>query len=130
LKRESDGIVIMDMHRCIGCRYCIAACPYDARSFNFRDPRPYIKGPPREGLEGYPLRDKGVVEKCTFCTKRIRKGKKPACVEAAETVPGGEGALTFGTLSDPEISRLLSEHHTIVRKVGLGTVPNVYYILG
>ena len=55
----------MDMHRCIGCRYCMAACPYGARSFNFMDPRPYIKHENKD----YPTRMKGVVEKCNFCAE-------------------------------------------------------------
>ena len=62
-KSKSDGIVMMDYHRCIGCRFCMAGCPYGSRSFNFKDPR--------AGLEnlspGYPTRTTGVVEKCNFC---------------------------------------------------------------
>ena len=84
-KRPQDGIVMMDMHRCIGCRYCIAACPYGARSFNWRDPRPYIDSIRPE----YPTRTKGVVEKCNFCEERLRDGRPPACVEAAGKVAGG-----------------------------------------
>jgi molybdopterin-containing oxidoreductase family iron-sulfur binding subunit len=127
-KRETDGIVMMDMHRCIGCRYCVVACPYGSRSFNWGDPRPDIKG---ETRPEYPTRTKGVVEKCTFCAERIRAGREPACVEASRKVRGGEGALTFGNLSDPdsEVSRLLREKHTVCRKIGLGTGPNVFYIL-
>ncbi len=127
-KRKADGVVMMDMHRCIGCRYCIVGCPYGARSFNWYDPRPDIEGDIRPE---YPTRTKGVVEKCTFCAERIRVGREPACVEASRAVPGGEGALTFGDLSDPEsdVARLLREKHTISRKLGLGTAPNVYYIV-
>jgi Fe-S-cluster-containing dehydrogenase component len=130
--KRDDGIVMMDMHRCIGCRYCMAACPYGARSFNWMDPRPYIErdadGKPRSS---FPTRTKGVVEKCTFCSERIGTGRPPACVEAADAVPGGAGALTFGNLSDPDsaVSRLLRERATVCRRVGLGTGPNVYYIL-
>ncbi len=62
-KRKSDGIVMMDMHRCIGCRFCMAACPYGARSFNYKNPRPFINET-KENLE-FPTRMKGVVEKCT-----------------------------------------------------------------
>jgi molybdopterin-containing oxidoreductase family iron-sulfur binding subunit len=129
LKRKSDGIVTQDMHRCIGCRYCMTACPYGARSFNWRDPHPYIKGAMQKG---YPARYKGVVEKCNFCAKRIRKNREPACVEASRQVPGGQGALTFGDQSDPDsdVSRLLREEHSICRRVSLGTGPNVYYIVG
>jgi len=137
-KRESDGLVMMDMHRCIGCRYCIAACPYGARSFNWRDPRERDEdGKLRHfgGVEklpsSFPARTKGVVEKCNFCAERLRNGGTPACVEAARQVPGGEGALVFGDVSDPdsEISNLLREKHTICRRVSLGTGPNVYYIV-
>jgi molybdopterin-containing oxidoreductase family iron-sulfur binding subunit len=126
-KRGQDGIVMMDMHRCIGCRYCMAACPYGARSFNWRDPRPYLQGGVRPS---YPTRSKGVVEKCTFCDERIRRGALPACVEAARAVPGGEGALTFGDLSDPDsdVSRILRRKHTLCRKVSAGTGPNVFYL--
>jgi molybdopterin-containing oxidoreductase family iron-sulfur binding subunit len=131
-KREEDGIVMMDMHRCIGCRYCMAACPYGARSFNWRDPRDHVaRDASGKPLSDYPTRTAGVVEKCTFCAERIRVGGTPACVEAAAQVPGGEGALTFGDVSDPasEVSRLLRDRNTVVRRVGLGTGPNVYYIV-
>jgi Fe-S-cluster-containing dehydrogenase component len=131
-KREEDGLVMMDMHRCIGCRYCMAACPYDSRSFNWIDPRPYIrKDEDGEFASDYPTRTKGVVEKCSFCDERLRDGLMPACVEAANSVPGGEGALTFGDLGDPdsEVRKILREKFTICRRVGLGTGPNVYYIV-
>jgi len=127
-KREGDGLVMMDMHRCIGCRYCMAACPYGARSFNWKDPRPYIKNKP---LSAFPTRSMGVVEKCDFCAELLRKGLQPACVEAANKIPGKEGALVFGDLSDPrsDLSVMLKRNHTIVRKASLGTGPNVYYII-
>jgi len=133
-KRKSDGLVMMDMHRCIGCRYCIAACPYGARSFNWQDPRAHIAKDENNQLPSdYPTRSKGVVEKCTFCAERIRSGGDPvpACVEAANSVPGGEGALTFGNLSetDSEVRRILREKHTIARRVSLGTGPNVFYVV-
>lgn len=122
-KRESDGIVMMDWHRCIGCRYCVVACPYGSRSFNFRDPRPYIKKINPE----YPTRMRGVVEKCTFCEKRLAEGKLPSCVEATK----GSGMLTFGDVEDPnsDVSKLLREHFAIRRKPALGTQPEVYYIV-
>jgi molybdopterin-containing oxidoreductase family iron-sulfur binding subunit len=124
-KRPQDGIVMMDMHRCIGCRYCIAACPYGARSFNWRDPRPFLDS---AYFSSYPTRTKGVVEKCNFCDERLRQGLEPACVEAANKVV--QGALTFGCVSDPNsaVSRLLREKVTICRRVSLGTGPNVFYI--
>jgi molybdopterin-containing oxidoreductase family iron-sulfur binding subunit len=130
-KRDSDGVVMMDMHRCIGCRYCMAACPYGSRSFNWRDPREYIEtDSDGEFLTDFPTRSRGVVEKCNFCVERIREGQIPACVEAAAGVSGAEGAMVFGDLRDPhsEVNRLLEENNTIVRRHSLGTGPNVYYI--
>jgi Fe-S-cluster-containing dehydrogenase component len=132
-KRESDGIVMMDMHRCIGCRYCMAACPYGSRSFNWEDPRPYIARDEAGAFPSdFPTRTKGVVEKCNFCAERLREGLAPACVDAANRVRGGAGALTFGDLSDPDsdVSRLLRERRTIARRIGLGTGPNVFYLVG
>ncbi len=131
-KRESDGVVMMDMHRCIGCRYCMAACPYGSRSFNWRNPQEFIaKDVNGEYPSDYPTRSRGVVEKCNFCVERIREGLPPACVEAANGVSGGEGALTFGDLADPdsEVNRILHDTHTITRRHSLGTGPNVYYII-
>jgi len=120
-KRESDGIVMMDFHRCIGCRFCMAACPFGARSFNFRDPRPFIK---KTNLK-FPTRMRGVVEKCNFCAERLAVGQLPACVEASN------GAIAFGDLADPDsnVRKLVSTHYTIRRKISLGTYPSVYYIV-
>ena len=128
-KRKQDGIVTMDMHRCIGCRFCMAACPYGSRSFNFRDPKgkdkkgqPYLKVVNPE----YPTRSKGVVEKCNFCLERLAKGQIPACVEACKFK-----ALVFGDLDDPnsEVRSILRENYTIRRKPELGTDPSVFYIV-
>ena len=120
-KRE-DGIVMMDYHRCIGCRYCMAACPYGSRSFNWRDPRPFIN----EINPDFPTRTKGVVEKCNFCQERLAQGLLPACVEACP-----EKALVFGDLGDANsgVREILGSRYTIQRKPGLGTKPKVYYIV-
>ena len=123
--RRPDGIVMMDYHRCIGCRFCMAACPYGARSLNWQDPRPFIK---TEQLNReFPTRTRGVVEKCTFCDERLAKGLMPACVDACKDFK----ALVFGDLEDPksEISELLRKNPSIRRKPQLGTQPSVYYIL-
>ncbi|ABW66263.1 sulfate reduction electron transfer complex DsrMKJOP subunit DsrO [Desulfosudis oleivorans] len=119
--QREDGIVMMDFHRCIGCRFCMAACPYGSRSFNFRDPREGLK----ETNIAFPTRMKGVVEKCNFCAERLAKGQLPACVEASN------GAILFGDLDDPasEVRRALEENFTIRRKPSLGTEPSVYYIV-
>ncbi|MFO8174727.1 MAG: sulfate reduction electron transfer complex DsrMKJOP subunit DsrO [Gemmatimonadota bacterium] len=129
-KRESDGLVMMDMHRCIGCRYCMAACPYGARSFNWRDPRPFVETDSEGNFHSeFPTRSRGVVEKCNFCAERIREGLEPACVEAANQV--AEGAMIFGDLTnrDSEISRVLEAQATKSRRVNLGTGPNVFYLV-
>lgn len=119
--KRPDGIVMMDYHRCIGCRYCMAACPYGARSFNWRDPKPFIK----KINQDFPGRTKGVVEKCNFCEERITNGLAPACVEACP-----EKALIFGDLNDPnsDISRVLKTRLSIQRKPHLGTEPKVFYL--
>ncbi len=119
--RRKDGIVVMDYHRCIGCRYCMAGCPFGARSFNFMDPRNHIA----KVNPTFPTRMRGVVEKCTFCSELLAVGKMPLCVEASN------GAIAFGDLTDPESSvrKLLAENFTLRRKPTLGTEPSVYYIL-
>lgn len=123
--RNADGIVIMDFHRCIGCRFCMAGCPYGSRSFNWRDPRPFIDQATMN--KDFPTRTRGVVEKCNFCDERVRKGLLPACVEAC----GDTKAMVFGNLNDPEseIRRMLKQHHTVQRNPSLGTRPSVFYIL-
>jgi Fe-S-cluster-containing dehydrogenase component len=120
--RREDGIVMMDYHRCIGCRYCMAGCPYGSRSFNWKNPRPFIK----EINFDFPTRTKGVVEKCNFCQERLIQGLLPACVEACK-----ERALIFGDLNDPdsEVRRILRSRHTIQRHSELGTKPKVFYVL-
>jgi len=121
-KREDDGIVMMDYHRCIGCRYCMAGCPYGSRSFNFVDPRPYVA----EINPEYPTRTKGVVEKCNFCEERLAVGKQPACVEACR-----DKALVFGDLNDENsgIRQVLRERFAVQRKPELGFGPAVFYLL-
>ncbi len=120
--QREDGIVMMDWHRCIGCRYCMAACPYGSRSFNWRDPRPFIK----DINPDYPTRMRGVVEKCIWCDDRVSQGLPPACVEVCP-----EKALVFGNLNDPEsdVRKLLKENFSVKRKPGLGTNPEVYYLV-
>jgi len=103
-KRPQDGIVVVDSGQCIGCKYCIQACPYDARFLN-------------------PVT--GFAEKCDFCIHRVSKGLVPSCVNSCIG-----GARIFGDLSDPdsEISRLLATNPTTVLRPGKGTEPQVYYI--
>ena len=129
--QRKDGVVMMDQHRCIGCRFCMAACPFGARSFNWGDPRkaPKELNPDFPTNQDYPTREKGVVEKCTFCAERIAKGQLPACVETANEIK--ENVLTFGDLADPDsgVRAILRKHYTIRRKPELGTEPNIFYIV-
>jgi tetrathionate reductase subunit B len=101
--RREDGLVLVDYDRCIGCRYCMQACPYDARY----------------------LHTDGYVDKCTFCVHRLDAGQPPACVE---TCVGG--SRHFGDLNDPnsEVSRLLATHDHYVMYEEAGTKPKIYYI--
>ena len=120
--QRADGIVMMDYHRCIGCRFCMAACPYGSRSMNYRDPRPFIpKIDP-----AFPTRTKGVVEKCNFCEERLAQGMLPACVTACK-----EKALVFGDLEDPgsDVRRILNGNFSLRRRQELGTEPQIYYLL-
>jgi Fe-S-cluster-containing dehydrogenase component len=120
--KRPDGIVMMDYHRCIGCRYCMAACPYGARSFNWRDPRPAI----HTIDPTYPTRTRGGVEKCNFCDERLAKGLKPACVEACK-----DRKLVFGDINDPgsDVRKAIEGRMVLRRKPGLGTRPSVYYVV-
>jgi molybdopterin-containing oxidoreductase family iron-sulfur binding subunit len=123
--QEPDGITVIDYNWCIGCRYCMAACPYWARRFNWNEPYLPVKelNPDTHYLGNRP-RPKGVVEKCTFCVQRTRKGKLPACLEACPT-----GARIFGNLLDPHSDiRYVLENKTVYRlKEGLGTDPKFWY---
>ena len=140
--RREDGIIMQDFRRCIGCKYCMIACPYGVRSFNYQEQREeeYHRpdSPPDRADRGpwpFPQRVHGVVEKCTFCFHRIdrglREGKRigdevvPACVEACPTK-----ARTFGDLDDPgsNVSRLLASRGGFKLREEMGTHPKVYYL--
>jgi len=126
--QEPDGIVVIDYDWCIGCRYCMAACPYGARHFNWGEPHlpPEELNPDLHVLGNRP-RPTGVVEKCTFCIQRVRTGRYPACVEICPV-----GARKFGNLLDPEseIARILKEKRVFVLKSELNTEPKFYYFYG
>jgi Fe-S-cluster-containing dehydrogenase component len=124
---EPDGIVVVDYDWCIGCRYCMAACPYDGRRFNWATPQvPEEEVNHNQHYLGNRLRKKGVMEKCTFCIQRSRTGKSPACVEACPT-----GARIFGNLLDPksEIRWVLDNKKVFRLKEDLGTEPKFWYFM-
>ena len=144
-KRKQDGLVVVDYDRCIGCRYCLVACPYQARFADFGEDYPAVEedtpfaqvrspeyGQFRERKEG--KSPTGNARKCTFCLHLQDEegkydkdaGRWPAC---AKTCVGK--AIFFGDFNDPEseVSRLLRERQAIRLKEELGTEPNVYYLL-
>jgi molybdopterin-containing oxidoreductase family iron-sulfur binding subunit len=126
--RDKDGIVVVDYNWCIGCRYCMAACPYGARHFNWGEPHlPADEVNPKTHYLGNRPRPKGVVEKCTFCIQRTRNGQYPACVEICPT-----GSRKFGNLldKDSEIRYVLENKRVFKFKEDLNTQPNFFYFYG
>ncbi|GBE08682.1 tetrathionate reductase subunit B precursor [bacterium BMS3Bbin11] len=112
--KRADGIVLVDKHICIGCRYCMMACPYKARSFiheKLTDQRSYAP------------RGKGTVESCTLCVQRVDNGEDPACVEACSS------SLIFGDLNDPDskISKELARNGGTQIRADLRLDPGVIY---
>ncbi|MEZ5540816.1 MAG: 4Fe-4S dicluster domain-containing protein [Pseudomonadota bacterium] len=99
--KRADGIVLVDKHICIGCRYCMMACPYKARSFIHED---------LEDQKPHTPRGKGTVESCNFCVNRVDNGQTPACVDACSA--NNHNAMVFGDLNDPdsEISQQLEQY--------------------
>ncbi|MBI5815666.1 MAG: 4Fe-4S dicluster domain-containing protein [Nitrospinae bacterium] len=121
--KRADGIVLIDKHRCIGCRYCMVACPYKARSFVSK----HVEHQPGENPES-PIRMHGVVEKCDLCVHRIDQGKQPACVEACKKTGGG--GMVFGDLNDPksEVSGIVRSSRATQIRADLGLNPRVFYL--
>ncbi len=122
---EPDGIVVIDYDWCIGCRCCMAACPYGARRFNWSDPTiPSEELNPNTHYLGNRPRPRGVVEKCTFCIQRTREGRYPACLEVCPV-----GARKFGNLLDPEseIRYVIENKRVFILKEELNTNPKFFY---
>jgi molybdopterin-containing oxidoreductase family iron-sulfur binding subunit len=120
---REDGIVEIDYEKCIGCRYCMAACPYNARVFNFDDPTHV----PAAGTGNVPERPRGVVEKCTFCTHRVEANLDPACVVACPAQ-----ARIFGDLDDPDstVSRYVRKYDPVQLLEELEAHPKTFYVRG
>ncbi len=151
--KTENGITMLDTDKCIGCRYCMAACPYGVIHFNATESQAFWKddtalmagtsspvevtaavgakvmpyyNPEREAtLPG--IRPAGTVEKCTFCDHRLEEGLLPYCVEACPAQ-----ARIFGDLDDPssDVSKLISRYQPMRLRESLGTEPKVYYIRG
>jgi Fe-S-cluster-containing dehydrogenase component len=135
---REDGLVAMDYDRCIGCRYCMVACPYGVRVFNWQENTATNPQAPTWGTPEVPRRPRGVVEKCTFCSHRLDKAAErglrpgydraatPACAVVCPT-----GARVFGDLRDENspASKALKGRQAIVLRANLGTKPRVFYLL-
>ena len=122
--QREDGIVMQDYDKCIGCRYCVAACPYTGvRQFNWDEPEFYEEHV--LGDKDAPVHQAGVVEKCTFCVHRIDRGEQPACIEVCPM-----RARTFGDLNDPEseVSQKLRENPNFQLLPEKETNPSVYFL--
>lgn len=135
--KRADGIIAINYDRCIGCRYCITACPYAARTFD--SGRFYSEGYERQPYELLPAfeykeprkrengqRPMGNARKCHFCLHRIEEGQLPAC-----TLSCMGRATFFGDLNDPEslVSQLIGAPNVIVLKEEMGTKPKVFYLV-
>jgi len=125
--RDPDGIVVIDYNWCIGCRMCIGACPYWARRFNWGEPNlPSEEMNPETHYLGNRPRMKGVVEKCTFCIQRTRKGRWTACVEVCPV-----GARKMGNLLDPDsdVRKVLANKKVFRLRADLNTYPKFFYFM-
>ena len=116
--KRADGIVLVDKHTCIGCRYCVMACPYKARSFvheAITDQNPDVP------------RGKGTVESCTLCVHRIDRDLNPACVDACAAA--GHNAILFGNLNDPnsDIAKRIATYATKQVRADLGLNTGIRY---
>lgn len=121
-KDPETGVVRQDYDKCIGCRMCMAACPYNARSFNWEEPVRDVDF--NYGDAEVPVRPRGVAEKCTLCRERTDRGEEPMCVVCCPT-----HARIFGDLDDPasEVSKAVVERKAHVLLEEQGTRPQVYY---
>ncbi|AJC11613.1 4Fe-4S ferredoxin [Berryella intestinalis] len=120
--KDGKGRVEIDYDKCIGCRMCMAACPYNARVFNWTEP--VRSAGSNYGEADVPVRPKGVMEKCTLCSERTDRGDAPMCVTCCPA-----RARVYGDLDDPdsEISKIAREKNVRILLEEMGTSPQVFY---
>lgn len=121
--KNEDGLVVQDYDTCIGCRYCMVACPYNARVFNWKKPEYAIEvdtGDPAVAAHQY-----NVVEKCSFCSHRLAQGLKPACIDVCPS-----RARIFGDIDDPEsdVSKAVKGRNYVKLLEEKGTEPSIFYL--
>lgn len=122
--KDDKGRVEIHYDRCIGCRICMAACPYNARVFNWSEP---VRDPDfNYGDADVPVRPKGVAEKCTLCKERTDRGEEPMCVAVCPA-----RARVYGDLDDPEseVSKLVAQGNAVQLLPEKGTNPQVHYLV-
>lgn len=133
--KNSEGIVLINQERCIGCRLCMAACPYEARYFNFSDP-PRVPDDLPQAMPEFPVpQRRGTVGKCILCVHNIAEGRLPACVEACRMdalyiADLNTQVMTNRSGETYELSRYLRENDAFRLKEELNTSPRVWYVSG
>lgn len=124
-KREEDGIVVQDYDKCVGCRYCMVACPYSGvRQFNWKEPEYAIEV--AMGGAGVTPHQFNTVSKCTFCIHRLARGEKPACIDVCPN-----RARFFGDLDDPnsDVNKALQGRNHFKLLQDKGTKPAIFYLV-
>jgi molybdopterin-containing oxidoreductase family iron-sulfur binding subunit len=122
---DGNGVVLVDYDKCIGCRACVAACPYLSRTYLHRERHYFPDTPiPRSARQLQGL--EGVVQKCNLCVERLRRNQPPACVEVCPT-----SCRVFGDLEDPRsaVSELVESERSFQLLPEKGTAPKVHYLL-
>jgi phenylacetyl-CoA:acceptor oxidoreductase subunit 1 len=122
--KMKDGVVVVDSDKCVGCRYCMMACPYGARYFQPTKEYYYDEATPNAtaGIKSHPA---GVVSKCDLCSERVKGGQEPACVEACPT-----NARIYGDWHDPngKLQEAVKDRQSEQLRPELGTDPSVRYL--
>ncbi|HBY97433.1 MAG: 4Fe-4S dicluster domain-containing protein [Ardenticatenaceae bacterium] len=132
--KNAEGVVLVDQNKCIGCRTCMAACPYEARYFNWHEPPP-VPSILHQPMPEFPVpQQKGTVGKCILCVHNTSVGKLPACVEActmeALYIGDLEADVATNSRETVKLSKFLRENDAVRFREELGTEPRVYYIPG